>query len=133
MSNVLVFNDGVYLPPLVQKQLPKGAIKLDWSEHALRQAAADDFFFAPEVIEVGNYPVVEVETTQALAPFKMVLRIPGHEAESARNGFDMVIVAVKLALKDTWKVVTSWGNHVSDHHATLRTGRCVSPPVLCPA
>ena len=151
-ANPKPFNVASYIPPVVLDRVPKQTVQLEWTHHALLEAAAEGYWSAPETLDFSRAKLVEVETNPGLHPTKFVVRLPtvdvGEKPLSApyhswrRGAYDrakkvaaerhMVLTVVK-DLARGFVVVTCWSNDRHDDHATLDRSRVVPPPVCVPA
>lgn len=98
-------------------------VRLEYSRHAMREAANDKFGIIQRLpLEFNLRPefVVEVESFGNVAVTKAVVRVP---YEPNR---DLILVIIPNG-NDTWFVKTLWTNSCTDNHKTLNKQNYARP------
>lgn len=115
----MLYHKDIFLPPL---PLPKGRVKLTYSEHAKREAQSDHrsdvVRFLPASVDFRLLEIVEAELSVAGELRKLVVRHP--MPDTIR---DLVLVVSPGRGEATWCVRTVWTNTRDDHHSTLNPRR----------
>lgn len=126
LAREITMNAAVSIPEPVWALPPFNQfVTLEWSFHALQEAARDDFWHSPMVTKVDRSNVVEVTVAPGandrLRVTKIVLRIPSPDKTDDR---DMVLVIVPRKNRGGgWFVVTAYANSKDDRHFTLDVSR----------
>lgn len=108
----MLFHVDVFFPSYLDKIIPKGEIKLAYSQHAIREAQVDKYglITLPAKLNIDNGRVIEVDDTKK----KIVVRY------SWDNRRDVTFVVAPCRRdKNRWYLVTVWSNLKSDKHKTL--------------
>jgi hypothetical protein len=108
-------------------KLPKGRVKLDYSDHALEEAEFDRagnlLGYLPDVFDFDAHRPIEVTTDQTLAYDRGLFRM------SATPTHDLCLVVCRPDGTRS-RVASVWANSVRDTHRSLRTDRYVQPPAM---
>lgn len=111
-----LYHSSIHIPAQILEALPTGAIKLNYSFHAIQSSKNDRYgnFSLPTSIEISNKDIVEVEVFNN-KPVKMVVR------KSFTSSHDLVLVV----LPESGFVKTTWLNSRFDNHRTLDRSKYV--------
>jgi len=114
----MLFHADVWLPSQLHAFMPKEAIKLSWSLHALDALKNDRYgcFQPPLFIHPKEARAVEIEFDGKKVT-KVLYRIRNC------NSYDLCIVVMPA----TGVVKTAWANLVIDTHKTLDASKYVKP------
>jgi len=117
------FHRGIYFPPFLK--LPKGQVRLEYSDHALEEAEFDRvgslLDYLPSTFDFDAHEPIEVTTDKTLSYDRGLFRM------RATPSHDLCLVVCKPDGARS-RVASVWANSVHDTHRSLRTDRYVQPP-----